>query len=242
MAGTRRRSRLARAVAGRRLPSPFGAPPAYMGEGGSIPFMGMLGEKFRGRNLSSPACSGPTRTCSGRRFLHIPTAKRVSMVIAQVLADQHARSRNREEPRNARNLYGAAVRPGAVHKYRPIIDLFDCDCSVCAKKGILRLIVPPEQFELLQWAGTISRLINSIPTRPSTPSAGLVGSISFYVPRSDPGQDQRWMPAASTASMWPPSSRAGSTDAIGRRRSGATRAMPPPEHTGAANRCLDSFE
>ena len=25
----------------------------------------------------------------------------------------------------------------------------DCNCSICAKKGFLHLIVPPEQFELL---------------------------------------------------------------------------------------------
>jgi Peptidase dimerisation domain. len=48
----------------------FGAPPAYMGEGGSIPFMAMLGEKFPKRNSSSPACwaripmpTGPMNSC-----------------------------------------------------------------------------------------------------------------------------------------------------------------------------------
>src|SRR6185437_3480423 len=28
--------------------------------------------------------------------------------------------------------------------------LLECNCSICTKKGILHLIVPPEQFELLQ--------------------------------------------------------------------------------------------
>ena len=26
----------------------------------------------------------------------------------------------------------------------------ECNCSICAKKGFLHLIVPPEQFELVQ--------------------------------------------------------------------------------------------
>jgi acetylornithine deacetylase/succinyl-diaminopimelate desuccinylase-like protein len=42
----------------------FGRPPAYMGEGGSIPFMAMLGEKFLKPSLSSRAFWDriPTRT------------------------------------------------------------------------------------------------------------------------------------------------------------------------------------
>ncbi|TYQ31718.1 GFA family protein [Pseudanabaena sp. UWO310] len=34
----------------------------------------------------------------------------------------------------------------AIRKYEAI----DCNCSICQKKGILHLIVPPEDFELLQ--------------------------------------------------------------------------------------------
>lgn len=29
----------------------------------------------------------------------------------------------------------------------------DCNCSICSKKGFLHLIVPPEDFELLQGEG-----------------------------------------------------------------------------------------
>jgi acetylornithine deacetylase/succinyl-diaminopimelate desuccinylase-like protein len=69
----------------------FGAPPAYMGEGGSIPFMAMLGEKFPRAQFVVTGVLGPHSNAHGpNEFLHIPTGKRISMVVAQVLADQHA--------------------------------------------------------------------------------------------------------------------------------------------------------
>src|SRR5207253_2068369 len=72
----------------------FGAPPAYMGEGGSIPFMAMLGEKFPQAQFVVTGVLGPHSNAHGpNEFLHIPTAKRISLVIAQVLADHHARGR-----------------------------------------------------------------------------------------------------------------------------------------------------
>jgi acetylornithine deacetylase/succinyl-diaminopimelate desuccinylase-like protein len=71
----------------------FGAPPAYMGEGGSIPFMAMLGEKFPQAQFVVTGVLGPHSNAHGpNEFLHIPTARRVSLVIAQVLADHAARS------------------------------------------------------------------------------------------------------------------------------------------------------
>jgi acetylornithine deacetylase/succinyl-diaminopimelate desuccinylase-like protein len=70
----------------------FGAPPAYMGEGGSIPFMAMLGEKFPHAQFVVTGVLGPHSNAHGpNEFLHIPTGKRVSLVIAQVRADHHAR-------------------------------------------------------------------------------------------------------------------------------------------------------
>ncbi len=70
----------------------FGAPPAYMGEGGSIPFMAMLGEKFPQAQFVVTGVLGPHSNAHGpNEFLHIPTARRVSLVIAQVLADHAAR-------------------------------------------------------------------------------------------------------------------------------------------------------
>jgi acetylornithine deacetylase/succinyl-diaminopimelate desuccinylase-like protein len=70
----------------------FGAPPAYMGEGGSIPFMAMLGEKFPQAQFVVTGVLGPHSNAHGpNEFLHIPTGKRISVVITQVLADHHAR-------------------------------------------------------------------------------------------------------------------------------------------------------
>jgi acetylornithine deacetylase/succinyl-diaminopimelate desuccinylase-like protein len=78
---------------GRASEAAFGAPPAYMGEGGSIPFMAMLGEKFPRAQFVVTGVLGPHSNAHGpNEFLHIPTGRRVSTVIAQVLADYYARS------------------------------------------------------------------------------------------------------------------------------------------------------
>ncbi|HJU17821.1 MAG TPA: M20/M25/M40 family metallo-hydrolase [Stellaceae bacterium] len=72
----------------------FGRPPASMGEGGTIPFMAMLGEKFPGAQFVVTGVLGPHANAHGpNEFLHIPTAKRISLVIAQILADHYARPR-----------------------------------------------------------------------------------------------------------------------------------------------------
>lgn len=69
----------------------FGAPPAYMGEGGSIPFMGMLGEKFPSTQFVITGVLGPKSNAHGpNEFLDIPTGKKVTEVIARVLADHVA--------------------------------------------------------------------------------------------------------------------------------------------------------
>ena len=74
----------------------FGAPLAYMGEGGTIPFMAMLGEKFPQSQFVVTGVLGPHSNAHGpNEFLHIPTGKRVSVVIAQVLADHHAQEEKR---------------------------------------------------------------------------------------------------------------------------------------------------
>ncbi|HOX70186.1 MAG TPA: M20 family metallopeptidase, partial [Dokdonella sp.] len=71
----------------------FGPPPAYMGEGGSIPFMGMLGEKFPGAQFLITGVLGPHSNAHGpNEFLHIPTGKRVSACVAKVIADHHVAS------------------------------------------------------------------------------------------------------------------------------------------------------
>jgi len=72
----------------------FGRPPAYMGEGGSIPFMAMLGERFPAAQFVVTGVLGPHSNAHGpNEFLHIPTAKRLTVAIASIIAD-HLRSRN----------------------------------------------------------------------------------------------------------------------------------------------------
>ncbi|HEY1630257.1 MAG TPA: M20 family metallopeptidase [Rhizomicrobium sp.] len=71
----------------------FGAAPAYMGEGGSIPFMGMLGEKFPGTQFVVTGVLGPHSNAHGpNEFLHIPTGKKVTMAVARIVADHFGRS------------------------------------------------------------------------------------------------------------------------------------------------------
>jgi acetylornithine deacetylase/succinyl-diaminopimelate desuccinylase-like protein len=75
------------AVVERASQANFGAPPAYMGEGGSIPFMAMLGEKFPKTQFVVTGVLGPHSNAHGpNEFLHIPTAKRVSACVAQIVA------------------------------------------------------------------------------------------------------------------------------------------------------------
>jgi acetylornithine deacetylase/succinyl-diaminopimelate desuccinylase-like protein len=65
----------------------FGKPMAMMGEGGSIPFMGMLGKKFPEAQFVVTGVLGPHSNAHGpNEFLHIPTGKRVTEVVARVLA------------------------------------------------------------------------------------------------------------------------------------------------------------
>lgn len=72
----------------------FGNPAAYMGEGGSIPFMGMLGEKFPDTQFVITGVLGPHSNAHGpNEFLHIPTGKRVTMVTARLIAAHHARAK-----------------------------------------------------------------------------------------------------------------------------------------------------
>ena len=70
----------------------FGLPPVYMGEGGSIPFMAILGERFPKSQFVVTGLLGPHSNAHGpNEFLHIPTAKRLTAVIARVLADHRAK-------------------------------------------------------------------------------------------------------------------------------------------------------
>jgi acetylornithine deacetylase/succinyl-diaminopimelate desuccinylase-like protein len=70
----------------------FGADAVYMGEGGSIPFMGMLGEKFPDAQFMITGVLGPQSNAHGpNEFLDIPTAKKVTASVASVLVDHSQR-------------------------------------------------------------------------------------------------------------------------------------------------------
>ncbi len=70
----------------------FGKPACYMGEGGTIPFMGMLGAKFPEAQFLITGVLGPQSNAHGpNEFLHVPTAKRLTASVAQVLADHFVR-------------------------------------------------------------------------------------------------------------------------------------------------------
>ena len=70
----------------------FGADAMYMGTGGSIPFMGLLGKKFPKSQFLVTGLLGPRSNAHGpNEFLHIPTAKKLTACVAQVLADHRQR-------------------------------------------------------------------------------------------------------------------------------------------------------
>ena len=66
----------------------FKKPCVYMGEGGSIPFMGMLGEKFPEAQFMITGVLGPKSNAHGpNEFLHIPMGKKLTASVAMVLQD-----------------------------------------------------------------------------------------------------------------------------------------------------------
>jgi len=70
----------------------FGKPSMYMGTGGTIPFMGMLGERFPEAQFLITGLLGPKSNAHGpNEFLHIETGKRLTCCVAQVLEDHYQR-------------------------------------------------------------------------------------------------------------------------------------------------------
>ena len=70
----------------------FGKPSMYMGTGGTIPFMGMLGERFPEAQFLITGLLGPKSNAHGpNEFLHIDTGKRLTACVAQVLEDHFDR-------------------------------------------------------------------------------------------------------------------------------------------------------
>jgi acetylornithine deacetylase/succinyl-diaminopimelate desuccinylase-like protein len=71
----------------------FGKPAMFMGEGGTIPFMHMLGEKYPQAQFFITGILGPGSNAHGpNEFIHIPTLKRVTRCVADVLAAHAVRA------------------------------------------------------------------------------------------------------------------------------------------------------
>jgi acetylornithine deacetylase/succinyl-diaminopimelate desuccinylase-like protein len=66
----------------------FGRDPCYMGEGGTIPFMSLLGRKFPQAQFLITGVLGPHSNAHGpNEFLHLATGMRVTSAVARVLHD-----------------------------------------------------------------------------------------------------------------------------------------------------------
>ena len=61
----------------------------------------------------------------------------------------------------------------------------ECNCSICTKKGILHLIVPPAQFELLSGDDTLTTYQFNTKTARHT-FCSHCGMHPFHTPRSHP--------------------------------------------------------
>jgi acetylornithine deacetylase/succinyl-diaminopimelate desuccinylase-like protein len=73
--------------------SVFGASAMYLGEGGTIPFMGMLGEQFPQAQFMITGVLGPKSNAHGpNEFLHLPYARKLTACTAKVIADHYQRS------------------------------------------------------------------------------------------------------------------------------------------------------
>lgn len=69
----------------------YGRGAATFGEGGSIPFMGMLGERYPEAQFLITGVLGPHSNAHGpNEFLHVPFAKALTSSVAHVLADEAA--------------------------------------------------------------------------------------------------------------------------------------------------------
>ena len=70
----------------------YGKPAAAMGEGGTIPFMAMLGKHFRDAQFLITGVLGPHSNAHGpNEFLHIPYATKLTTCVASALAAHAAR-------------------------------------------------------------------------------------------------------------------------------------------------------
>ena len=72
----------------------FGREAALMGEGGTIPFIGMLGAKFPDAQFVITGVLGPQSNAHGpNEFIHLPTGRKVTAAAALILAAHAERGR-----------------------------------------------------------------------------------------------------------------------------------------------------
>ena len=70
----------------------FGQGVMYMGEGGTIPFMAMLGDFFPRAQFMITGVLGPNSNAHGpNEFIHIPFARKLTTCVSQVIADHFHR-------------------------------------------------------------------------------------------------------------------------------------------------------
>jgi len=70
----------------------YGQGVMYIGEGGTIPFMGMLGEAFPEAQFMITGVLGPNSNAHGpNEFLHIPYARKLTSCVAQIIVDHFRR-------------------------------------------------------------------------------------------------------------------------------------------------------
>jgi acetylornithine deacetylase/succinyl-diaminopimelate desuccinylase-like protein len=72
----------------------FGKPAMYTGEGGSIPFMALLGETFPDAQFLITGVLGPKSNAHGpNEFLHLPYVSKLTAAVASILSDHGKRPR-----------------------------------------------------------------------------------------------------------------------------------------------------
>ncbi|MGH8035919.1 MAG: peptidase M20, partial [Lysobacterales bacterium] len=68
----------------------YGRSVMYMGEGGTIPFMAMLGQAFPEAQFMITGVLGPNSNAHGpNEFLHIPFARKLTGCVARIISDHY---------------------------------------------------------------------------------------------------------------------------------------------------------
>ena len=85
-------------------------------------------------------------------------------------------------------LYQGSCHCGAVTfevEALDVLNVYDCNCSICAKSGFLHLIVPKSKFTLLSGADALTTYAFNTGVAKHT-FCSVCGIKPFYTPRSNP--------------------------------------------------------